>query len=143
MWRKKSNTVFYVFIAIFAIGLIMAISAYALDNYYKSHMIDKNGDGVVNWKDADVNGDGKVDIHDIALVAGNTGPDTPGNVRYDLNGDGVVDGMDAAICASYFGSYSLSIFNLYSAQSKLFVTSLVIAVLGFLGMFFYRPKMRR
>jgi hypothetical protein len=144
MWIKKTNIPFYVFIAVLAVGLLLAFSAYALDVYYKSHLIDKDNDGRVDWTDADVNGNGIVDIKDIIAIQQHFGPTTSLNSRYDLNGDGVVDDMDVAICASYYGSTSaLSIFNLYSTQSKLFITGLVVTFLGFLGVFVYRPKPRR
>ena len=54
----------------------------------------------------DLNGDGKVDIKDIAIVAAAFGS-FPGHARWDpaadLNGDGKVDIKDIALVASNFG----------------------------------------
>ena len=54
----------------------------------------------------DINGDGKVDGRDIALIARAFGS-YPGHPRWnatdDLNGDGKVNGLDIAIVAMNFG----------------------------------------
>ncbi len=50
--------------------------------------------------DADVNGDGRVDIVDLALVAAHLG--TRGNSSADLNGNSVVDIGDVALVAAGF-----------------------------------------
>jgi len=54
----------------------------------------------------DLNGDGKVDIKDLAILAKAFGS-SPGNPRWnaacDLNGDGKVDLLDAAILMKNFG----------------------------------------
>ena len=50
--------------------------------------------------DADVNGDGRVDIADLALVAARLG--TRGNSSADLNGNSVVDIGDVALVAAGF-----------------------------------------
>ncbi|MGD0029071.1 MAG: dockerin type I domain-containing protein [Candidatus Bathyarchaeia archaeon] len=54
----------------------------------------------------DLNGDGKVDGKDVAIVAKAFGA-YPGHPRWDstadLNGDGVVDALDLAIVAKNFG----------------------------------------
>jgi uncharacterized protein (DUF2141 family) len=54
----------------------------------------------------DVNGDGKVDMKDIAIVAAAFGS-TPSSPRWDpradVNGDGKVNMLDVAIVASNFG----------------------------------------
>jgi hypothetical protein len=54
----------------------------------------------------DVNGDGKVDMKDVALVAhsfGSTPSDPTWNEACDLNSDGVINMIDIAIVASHFG----------------------------------------
>ena len=58
---------------------------------------DMNGDGVIDWRDYDVDGDGHVDIIDISQVArayGSTIGDEKYNTRVDFNGDGVIDDFD-------------------------------------------------
>ena len=54
----------------------------------------------------DVNGDGKVDMQDIGIVARAFGT-SPGAPRWnpaaDVNGDGTVDMRDIALVASHFG----------------------------------------
>jgi hypothetical protein len=54
----------------------------------------------------DLNGDGKVDIKDVAIV-GKAFGSYPGHPRWnsaaDLNGDGVVDALDLALVAKGFG----------------------------------------
>lgn len=58
-------------------------------------------------KTGDVNGDGRVDLKDIALVARHFGS-TPGqptwDARCDLNGDGQINMLDLAILARHFGT---------------------------------------
>ena len=46
---------------------------------------------------ADVNGDGVVDIQDVVLVAGNLGKSAPN--RADVNGDGIVNILDLVLVA--------------------------------------------
>ena len=63
-------------------------------------------DGAVSIVFIDVNGDGKVDITDIAIVAKAFGsnPELPTwDPRADLNGDGKVDITDIAMVAVHFG----------------------------------------
>lgn len=67
---------------------------------------DMNGDGVVDWKDYDVNVDGKVDMLDIATVAsayGSTIGDSAYNSRCDFNADGKIDDFDLNAIEDYFG----------------------------------------
>ncbi len=57
--------------------------------------------GGPNWNPkADLNGDGKVNIFDVALVASNFGQTL---APWDLNHDCVVDILDIALEATYFG----------------------------------------
>jgi uncharacterized protein (DUF2141 family) len=54
----------------------------------------------------DVNGDGKVDMRDLGIVAkafGSTPLDPRWNPAADLNGDGVVNMVDIGIVAINFG----------------------------------------
>lgn len=54
----------------------------------------------------DVNGDGKVDMKDLGLVARSFGA-TPSSPRWnavcDLNGDGIINIKDLGIVARHFG----------------------------------------
>jgi hypothetical protein len=56
----------------------------------------------------DVNGDGRVDLKDIALVARALGS-SPGSLNWnpacDLNGDGVINMRDIALVARHFGQH--------------------------------------
>lgn len=56
--------------------------------------------------EGDLNGDGKVDIKDLALLGkafGSYEGHPRWNATYDLNGDGKVDLLDAAIVMKNFG----------------------------------------
>jgi Ca2+-binding EF-hand superfamily protein len=57
----------------------------------------------------DVNGDGRVDLKDIALVArafGSTPTSPNWNPAADINGDGIVNMQDIAIVARNFGQHT-------------------------------------
>jgi len=57
----------------------------------------------------DVNGDGRVDLKDIALVArafGSTPTSPNWNPAADINGDGVVNVQDITLVARHFGDNS-------------------------------------
>lgn len=56
-------------------------------------------DSGANWNLGDFNGDGRVDLHDLAIVQGRLTLSGPG----DANGDGVVDRRDLAMVAGNFG----------------------------------------
>ena len=60
------------------------------------------GTGAVPQLVADVNGDGVVDLADLAIVAQAMGKPVQ-NLRADVNGDGVVDGEDFAQVAAHLG----------------------------------------
>ena len=53
----------------------------------------------------DVNGDGRVDILDLVLVAQSIGDSSPSGTgaRYDVNGDGVVNVLDLVLVSQHFG----------------------------------------
>ena len=53
---------------------------------------------------ADVNGDGTVDVADLRIVAAAFGTSPPSDTRADLNGDGVVDVRDLVEVARRFGT---------------------------------------
>jgi len=58
---------------------------------------------LVRQKTADINGDGAVDITDLAIFAENWGKVNPTEVMTDINGDGAVDITDLAIFAENWG----------------------------------------
>ena len=51
----------------------------------------------------DVNGDGKVNVKDLLIVAGAMGSQPPSPPGADVNGDGVVDVVDLTLVAMNFG----------------------------------------
>ena len=121
------------FVITLVIGLILIGTGFALEQYYKANIADKNGDGVKDWKDCDVNGDGKVDIQDIAAIARLVGqPSTTETWRYDINEDMFIDEWDVTLVSQFFGS-GLSIINLYTNQGKVFTTGLILAILSVIG----------
>jgi len=81
---------------------------------------DMNSDGAINWKDYDVNGDGRVDMRDIVKVAaayGSSVGDEKYNSRVDFNGDGVIDDYDLNAIKSYFGQGQLSLIQLLTYRA--------------------------
>lgn len=61
-----------------------------------------------NWQhkyglDADVNGDGIVNILDLTVVGQNIGRDSYLNIETDINGDGIVNVLDLIIVSNMFG----------------------------------------
>ena len=93
----------------FAIGNY-TISAYALPVPGETDTANNNSTGgnVVVTIPGDVNGDFKVDMKDIALVArafGSTIGSTNWNANADINGDGTVNMKDVALAARHFGQH--------------------------------------
>ena len=106
MLRRKPRFGFVIFIITLFIGAGLIATSIMLDNYYKYHVADKNGDGLSNWEDVDVNGDGIVDYKDALMVASMEGPTTASNWMCDINGDGVVDKYDIDLVL-YFATEEL------------------------------------
>ena len=132
--KTKTSKGSALFAATFIIGLILIGAGFAIEQYYKANIADKNGDGVKDWKDCDVNNDGKIDMKDIATIAAHNGqPSTPDTDRYDINGDGFIDEMDVYLASQFFGS-GLSILNLYTNQGKVFTTGLILTILSVIGL---------
>jgi hypothetical protein len=95
---------------------------------------DMNGDGIVTWKDLDVNYDGKVDIYDVAVVTrsyNTTSSDAAYNPRCDFNQDGKINDIDVNLVAPYFG-YPLSLFSLGTFVGQTFVLGLAVFIMGLL-----------
>ena len=121
-------------------GLALTGMSYALDQYYRNNIADKNGDGQRDWKDADVNVDGYISIGDISLLSANRGkPVTSANWRCDLNNDNSIDDYDASILESYWGM-SLSIYNPQSRQGSFFIVGLATTAIGAVGYTYTRKK---
>ena len=55
----------------------------------------------------DVNGDGRVDVIDLLLVAGNFGQSNLTDLRIDVNGDGAINIFDMIVVAQHFGEQSI------------------------------------
>ncbi len=131
--RRKAFTL------LLLLGLALMGIGYCLDEYYKANLADKNGDGVKDWKDVDINGDGRVDIRDITLIAKNYNKPVTDDYtwRCDLNGDGFIDDYDLQLAKQFFGE-GLSILNIYTNQGKVFMAGLAITVLSLLGLILKR-----
>ena len=99
---------------------------------------DMNGDGVINWKDYDINGDGKVDMLDIVQVAvayGSEVGDSKFNPRCDFNGDGVINDYDVNAIKDYFGQGQFSLielmgYRLMGQRGVFLIFGIVAAVFG-------------
>jgi hypothetical protein len=121
------------FIALLLAGLAMMAVGYAMEQYYRANVADKNGDGVKDWRDVDINEDGKIDILDIFLIARDVGqPTTAENWKCDINEDGFIDKTDCELASQFYGM-SLSVVNLYTNQGKVFVMGVVVAALSLVG----------
>jgi len=122
------------FFVIFVIGCLLTGLGWALDLYYKSAIQDKNNDGVVDWRDVDINNDGRVDAFDVASVVKNQGVvATTEQWRYDINGDGYIDEYDVFLVRMFFGM-KLAMFNIYTPQGKLTWSGIALATLGISGL---------
>jgi hypothetical protein len=86
------------------------ISAYAVPVTNETNTASTNcvGGNVVVTIPGDVNGDFKVDMKDIAIVArafGSTAGSSNWNPNCDINGDGTVNMRDIALAARHFGQH--------------------------------------
>jgi len=86
------------------------LSGYAVPVTNETNIVNNNciGGSVVVTIIGDVNGDFKVDMKDIALIArafGSTPGDANWNPNADINGDGTVNMKDMALCARNFGQH--------------------------------------
>jgi len=131
--KIRKGRIAAIFAVMLLLGLVLMGAGYALQEYYRANIADKNSDGVKDWKDCDVNGDNKVDIYDIVSIAGHVGwPTTVETYRYDINGDGFIDKWDAELAAQFYGQH-LSILNIYTNQGKAFTTGLILTILSAMG----------
>lgn len=132
------------FMVLFSVGILMVAVGYALEQYYKANIADKNRDGVKDWHDVDLNNDGRVDMQDIVLVSKYAdGRSSYGLEQYDINEDGAIDRTDGELVAQFFGQ-SLSLININTNQGKTFITGLVVTVLSLIGiMATWKQKRRR
>lgn len=131
LFRKAAYPKF--FLVTFVLGVLLIGIGFALEEYYKTSLADKNGDGVKDWRDVDINGDGCVDIRDVVLIAKNYNQPASVDPRCDINEDGFIDEKDANLASQFFGQH-LSILNLYTNQGKVFVTGLILSILSIIGM---------
>ncbi len=128
----KIGRVTIVGLLVLIIGVALTVYALMVAEALPHGLIDKNGDGVIDWHDADVNNDGKVNILDtmrISLLYGQTSSNDPNwavDSRCDLNGDNIIDTADYNICASFWGS-ALSWTNAFNP-------ALIIGDYGLAGM---------
>ena len=76
---------------------------------------DMNGDGVIDWRDFDVNSDGTVNILDSSQVVLHKSMigDANYDSKYDFNGDGFIDDTDVQIVFNHFLGGGLSLINVY------------------------------
>jgi hypothetical protein len=101
----------------------------------KMALYDMNGDGKVDWHDLDVNNDGTVDMRDIVMVArayGSRIGEANYDPRVDFNQDGVIDDADVNLITPYFG-YPLSIFDVFNPVTpygQLFLAGIITTILG-------------
>ena len=98
----KKGTLMLVGLVLLAIGVAMVYVGWSTPYSIK----DMNGDGVIDWKDYDVNQDNYVDMRDIVMVArayGSSYGDYEYNPRCDFNQDGVIDEYDVNAIKVYFG----------------------------------------
>jgi len=122
-------------VAMMVVGLILMGMAYAESIKEPVSVValyDMNDDGVVNWKDLDVNNDGKVDIYDIVSVAvsyGSRKGDDTFNPRCDFNQDERIDDIDLNLIKEFYG-YPLSIFDVGTLEGQAFVLGLALCVMG-------------
>ena len=74
---------------------------FATSRYERSQTMDTT---IFEGKVPDLNGDGKVNILDLVVLAGKFGKTVPPeDPKYDLNGDGKINILDLVKCAPYFG----------------------------------------
>ena len=98
-------------------------------------LYDMNGDGKVDWHDVDVNNDGTVDLRDIVMVSrayGSRIGEANYDPRVDFNQDGVIDDTDLNLIEAYFG-YPLSIFDIFNPVTpfgQLFLGGIITTILG-------------
>jgi len=127
----KAKRIPQLFLITLFLGLVLMGSGFALEQYYKANIADKNGDGVKDWKDCDVNNDGKIDLLDTVIISRNAEkPTTAETWRYDINEDGFIDRLDGELVFAH----RLSILNLYTNQGKVFITGVILTILSIIGM---------
>jgi len=72
---------------------------------------DMNNDGVINYKDFDVDSSGSVDWVDVTLVQDAASNETYVE-RYDFNQDGIVDQTDVNIVKQWLGKGTMALYDM-------------------------------
>jgi hypothetical protein len=135
MVHKLKTRTLGILVAIVGLAM-MAIAVYRAQTTPVA-LYDMNGDGKVDWHDVDVNNDGKVDVKDIVIVSkayGSRIGEPNYNPRCDFNQDGVIDDTDLNLIRAFFG-YPLSIFDIFNPVTpfgQLFIGGLITTILGVL-----------
>lgn len=91
--------------------LVVAASTTLIPDANELGLHDKNLDGIINWHDADVNNDTRIDLKDLGIVGRAVGNDTVNNSdganwnpKLDLNEDNFINEHDLGIVQFYIGS---------------------------------------
>lgn len=138
----KKKQIIYAGLLLTTIGIALLAYGYSQgigDASYMSLLIDKNGDGVIDWRDCDVNHDGVLDIFDSIVVgaAMNTIQGQPlYNDACDLNGDHAISIIDSNILRAYTQQFRLltlgftEYFNTVTPQGDEMVIGLIALILG-------------
>lgn len=120
-------------VALIAFDVATAVDYYAM-------LTDKNGDGVINWHDADVNRDGVLDVFDSIAIANAQGShlgDSNYNINADLDSNNVINVVDGDIftaTAHKFGFLTLAwtdYFNTTTSSGQMGIVGLLSLLLGF------------
>jgi hypothetical protein len=96
-------------------------------------LIDVNHDGVINWKDVDVDNSGQVNLNDAVAVLrayGSKVGDAKYNVYFDFNGDGYVYNADTTILKEYYGAKAMSIYDIQTTSGQFFICGIAIFIVG-------------
>jgi hypothetical protein len=106
-------------------------------------LIDVNNDGKINATDFDVDGNGRIDMGDITIVAGKYGAkvgDSKYDKKCDFNGDGIIGRVDIDLIEAYFGYSGLSLFNIGTTTGQAFIGGIVLVVVGAVMLVYSRAK---
>ena len=146
----KKKTFLYVGLLLAILGVsFMVYSTLGSQGSVQDLLIDKNGDGIINWKDCDLNRDGVLDIFDSLLMSGalNTAVGEAGyNPNCDLDGDQRITTIDEAIFDYYVNQFRLMLlgwteyFDTSTSHGQLMVLGLIIMILGLAVVGYSRVK---